>query len=87
MQIKTGEGKSIVAACTLSILALHGYDVYCACYSKHLIQRDFDEFKFVFEALTVHNFVEYGTIEELIENLLNSQGDIRGKVEDLILKD
>ena len=86
IQIKTGEGKSLVTAVTLVVLALFGFDVYCGCYSRHLIERDQNEFKFLFEALKVDQFIHYGTIEQLCEKVINNQGSLREKVEDLILK-
>ena len=69
------------------ILALHGYEVYCACYSKHLIERDYNDFSYIFETLGVDKFIHYGTIEQLCEKVINSGGQVRTKVEDLILND
>lgn len=40
IEVKTGEGKSRVLAGLNCFLALHGYDVYCGCYSSYLSQRD-----------------------------------------------
>lgn len=36
VQILTGEGKSVILAVTSTVLALLGYKVDCACYSKYL---------------------------------------------------
>lgn len=44
MEILTGEGKSIILAVLAIVLAKVGYDVRCACYSKYLSQRDYDDF-------------------------------------------
>ena len=42
IEIKTGEGKSITLAIAASALALLGLDVYVACYSKQLTDRDYE---------------------------------------------
>jgi hypothetical protein len=39
-EVGTGEGKSIVLAVLSAYLALVGYNVRCACYSKYLSDRD-----------------------------------------------
>lgn len=36
MQIKTGEGKSLIMASMSILLALMGHKVDCVCYSKYL---------------------------------------------------
>ena len=41
VQISTGEGKSVVLAGLSVFLALVGFDVYEACYSKYLSERDY----------------------------------------------
>ena len=40
VQLKTGEGKSIVVAISAVVFALLGADVHIACYSKYLNARD-----------------------------------------------
>lgn len=45
VEIGTGEGKSVTLAAISSILALLGFEVYCACYSEYLSQRDLNAFK------------------------------------------
>lgn len=45
MQIKTGEGKSIILGMMSLLLSLMGNDVYCVCYSTYLSSRDFESFK------------------------------------------
>lgn len=44
MQIKTGEGKSIILGILSLLLALLGNDIFCVCYSSHLSMRDFGDF-------------------------------------------
>ena len=51
VQIKTGEGKSITLAVVSMILALHGFEIKCACYSKYLSQRDYQSFEPMFTEL------------------------------------
>jgi hypothetical protein len=40
IELKTGEGKSIVLAGLCCYLALSGFKAYCACYSEYLSTRD-----------------------------------------------
>ncbi len=80
-EIKTGEGKSVVNAALASILALFGYEVYSACYSEYLSARDCESFKEIFEALGIAGLIHYGTINPLVEDVLNESGDIRDHVE------
>jgi len=49
MQIRTGEGKSIILGGCSIVLALLGFRVRCACYSDYLSQRDYELFRKVFE--------------------------------------
>jgi preprotein translocase subunit SecA len=51
VQVKTGEGKSIILAVVSIILALHGFEIKCACYSKYLSQRDYQSFELMFTEL------------------------------------
>ena len=70
---------------TLSLLALLGYDCYCACYSKNLIERDHKEFKRIFQLLAIEPYVFYGTMEALCEKLINRRGNIRECVQEAIV--
>lgn len=51
MQIRTGEGKSIILGVMAILLALMGYRIDCVCYSAYLSDRDFNDFKPIFEEL------------------------------------
>jgi len=51
VQIKTGEGKSIILAVVSIIFALNDFEVKCACYSKYLSKRDFESFLHLFRFL------------------------------------
>lgn len=48
VELKTGEGKSIVLAGLCCYFALQGLKVYCACYSEYLSSRDEKSFKELF---------------------------------------
>ncbi|CAG9315944.1 unnamed protein product [Blepharisma stoltei] len=84
VQILTGEGKSITLAFLCSMLALLGFSVNCACYSEHLSNRDFEDFQPLYAALNIHPYIKYGTFNKLCEDDINSRGDIRAIVLDLI---
>jgi len=71
VEVKTGEGKSLILAVAITVFAFLGFDVYAACYSKHLINRDYNEFKELFELLSISKKIHYGTIEELCETVIN----------------
>lgn len=73
-------GKSLVEAVVATILSLFGFDVDCGCYSEYLSKRDEAEFKGLFIAFGVKDQIHYGTFNDLAEQLLNSQGDLRDKV-------
>ena len=88
IQIGTGEGKSITLAVTSCVLALLGFDVDCACYSKYLSNRDYKAFKNIFYDFDVSQRVTYGTYDSLAESFVNSGFDrdgIRGAVKEYIL--
>jgi hypothetical protein len=53
VQIKTGEGKSIILGVIATVLALFGFEVSCACYSSELTKRDYKEFEYMFTAFGV----------------------------------
>lgn len=84
VQIPTGEGKSVVLAITSTLLAMMGYNVDCACYSKYLSNRDFVEFKPIFDKFGVTKYICYGTFGQLCEQFINLRGDIRQIVESTI---
>ena len=83
MQIKTGEGKSVILGIMSLLLALLGNEVNSVCYSQYLKDRDYADFKELFEAFEVAELVSYGTFSEISEKLINEKGDIRELVADL----
>ena len=85
VEIGTGEGKSLTLAVACCVLALMGFDVSCACYSKYLSQRDFEAFKSLFDDLGVLNSIHYGTFNQLCERAINDGGNVRELVQRAIL--
>jgi hypothetical protein len=67
-------------AATVTVLALLGMDVYCACYSEHLSRRDRANFQELFDQFGVAESVKYGTLEELCEEVINEKGNVREAV-------
>ena len=71
LEVKTGEGKSIVLGITAAILSLLGYDVDCICYSSFLSERDWNAFKGMFVAMGVKSSIWYGTYDGVRRKLLH----------------
>jgi len=67
------------------ILALHGFEVRCACYSKYLSTRDFESFRTMFEILGLIDDIKYGTFNEIGELHIYRNGDIREIIKGVIL--
>eukprot|EP00041_Stephanoeca_diplocostata_P038836 m.1559437 g.1559437 ORF g.1559437 m.1559437 type:complete len:2778 (+) comp25276_c0_seq3:118-8451(+) len=76
-QVKTGQGKSVILGVTALVLAVMGYTVDCACYSKYLSERDMEDFEPIFTFFKVRDQIRYGTFQYLAARLLNSRGDVR----------
>ncbi|CAF5016018.1 unnamed protein product, partial [Rotaria sp. Silwood1] len=87
VQIRTGEGKSVILAVTAAILALLGFEVRCACYSQYLSERDCIAFLPLFDALNITEYIQYGTFNKLCEDMINRNGEIRKIVEHFISTD
>lgn len=79
-QLGTGEGKSILLGGLSCLLALLGFNVYCACYSKHLSSRDYLAFREIIQDLGLLNRVHYSTLAGLAESIINKDGDLRDMV-------
>ena len=87
IQIPTGEGKSVTLAVTSVVLALLGFDVNCACYSKYLSDRDFNAFLTLFQAFNLQDNIKYGTFTQLADDFVNSEfadAGVRGTVQSVI---
>ena len=65
VEIKTGEGKSIVLGVVSIVLAMFNCEVVCACYSAFLSNRDYHDFKCMFEAFGVSSLISYSTLMDL----------------------
>jgi hypothetical protein len=77
IELKTGEGKSIVLGALATYLAILGFRVDCVCYSRYLSDRDWNAFKGVFELFGVQDRVKYDTFTSLSKRLINSICDVR----------
>eukprot|EP01133_Synstelium_polycarpum_P012772 gene12772-14983_t len=85
IEIKTGEGKSVTLAVLSMVLSLLGFDVSCVSYSSYLSTRDYDSFKDIFALLGIENQINYSTIGNLCEKLINESGDVRSLTHDFVL--
>jgi hypothetical protein len=70
-------GKSITLAVVSMVMALLGFRVSVACYSKDLSSRDEAAFKAVFCDLGLQQAISYGTFDALCEQAINNSGNIR----------
>ena len=86
LQVKTGEGKSVLLGVLATTLAMTGCEVECVCYSKYLSERDNKAFAEVFKVLECHDSIKYGTFRELSERAINSQGNVREMAEKMVVR-
>ena len=77
IQVGTGEGKSVLLGVLSCFLAMTGVQVRCACYSQLLSRRDYSDFETLFKKFNVESLIRYSTIDELAEECINQNGDIR----------
>jgi len=84
MQVRTGEGKSLLLGSSATLFAMLGFRVRCVCYSSYLSSRDFREFASTFAAFRVKEFIKYSQIAAYSEDLVARQGDIRSLTADLL---
>ena len=84
MQIRTGEGKSIVLGGCSALLALLGFRVRCVCYSDYLSHRDYSLFENLFMAFGIVERFVYSTIKKFSEDGLQTEGNFCQFVRDLI---
>ncbi|VEU39668.1 unnamed protein product [Pseudo-nitzschia multistriata] len=77
MQIRTGEGKSIILGAAAVILGLFGFRVRCICYSEYLSNRDYDLFRDIFDHFNLLSSIKYSKITTLSEETTASKGNIR----------
>ncbi|KAJ8604337.1 hypothetical protein CTAYLR_002512 [Chrysophaeum taylorii] len=84
VEIRTGEGKSIIlGGCTI-IAAILGFRVRCVCYSDFLSSRDHDFFRDLFVAFGVSARITYSKITTMSEDTIAEKGDIRSLTCDLM---
>ena len=84
MQIRTGEGKSMILGAAAVVLGLLGFRVRCVCYSEYLSNRDYDLFKDVFSYFHLTEYIKYSKITALSEDTTAAKGDIRKLTESLL---
>lgn len=77
IQIRTGEGKSMILGAASVLLALLGFSVQCVCYSDYLSTRDYNLFQDIFNMFSVTDCVKYSKITTLSEKTTLAKGDIR----------
>ena len=77
MQIRTGEGKSIILGFCAVICALLGFKVRCVCYSEHLSKRDYEDFLQLFKVFKVEDRISYSKITCFSEERALAKCDIR----------
>ena len=84
MQIRTGEGKSLILGAAAVVLALLGFKVRCICYSEYLSNRDFELFRDLFGYFQLSDKIKYSKITTLSEDSVARKGDIRKLTESLL---
>ena len=79
IEMKTGEGKSLVLAVSACIIALLGSNVYCTSYGELLTERDYGKFRDLFIQLNVEKkirYTMYGTVCSELISKMNIQENV-----------
>lgn len=84
LQIRTGEGKSMILGAAATVLGLLGFRVRCVCYSDYLSLRDSRLFEDVFNRFQIADSIKYSKITSLSEDTTAKKGDIRYLTESLL---
>ena len=84
MDVRTGEGKSIILGALATVLSLLGFSIRCVCYSDYLSERDNDLFHDIFVTFGVNSRIKYCKIDEMSEEDIAKKGDVRQLTVDLI---
>jgi hypothetical protein len=84
MEVRTGEGKSVILGALAVVLSLLGFTVRCVCYSEHLSERDNELFGDIFASFGVATRIKYSKITTMSEDSVAEKGDIRELTVDLI---
>lgn len=77
MEIRTGEGKSMILGTLSVFLALLGFIVRCVCYSEHLSERGRQLFSDTFRLFQVNDRIVYIKITQMSEDSIGKHGDIQ----------
>jgi ankyrin repeat protein len=77
LQVKTGEGKSVITAAAAIAFALLGYEVHVACYNPWLARRDERDFNKLFNQFDLVNVIKYGDFSYHVDQLITRMGDLR----------
>eukprot|EP00808_Paulinella_micropora_P005256 g54306.t1 len=85
-QIVTGGGKSITLDFVSSILALLNCNMYYACYSQYLSERDRKAFEPLWKAYGIYEQINCSTLPRMVDALLEETADVRSLTA-LFLKD
>ena len=62
LQVRTGEGKSVILGTCAVVLALLGFKIHGICYSEYLTARDYADFLKLFQAFKVQRYVSHGSV-------------------------
>jgi len=84
LQIRTGEGKSMILGAAATVLGLLGFRVRCVCYSEYLSNRDYRLFEDVFKQFQIVEDIVYSKIEGYAEDKMAAKGDIRRLVSSML---
>jgi len=84
MQIRAGEGKSIILGACSALLALLGFRETCVCSSDYLSNWEYSLFDNLFMAFGIAERLVSSTIKKFSNDGLQTKGDIRQLVRDLI---
>lgn len=77
MQIRTGEGKSMIIGAAAVVFGLLGFRVRCVCYSEFLSSRDYNLFSDVFKSFHLSDHITYSMIRKLSEDTTTRKGNLR----------
>ena len=77
MQIRTGEGKSMILGAAAIVFGLLDFRVRCVCYSEYLSSRDNELFYDVFDHFGLVGMIKYSKITTLSEDTTTAKGNIR----------
>lgn len=80
IEVKTGEGKSVISAGAAIAFSLVGFQVHVGCYTPYLAERDQLIFAELYEQFGLKNQIVYGDFSQIFELFIQDIGDIRSLV-------